>query len=102
LPQLKRHNLMRALLLAPLATPICVLLWSLLQGKIDNSHGGFELLTSLCSTFIIFGVPAELTAIVLGLPCWLLYRRLGISSPIAYALGGLNLANRDVPAVPHG
>jgi CDP-diglyceride synthetase len=63
-------------------------LWSLIQKKIDISHGGFELLMSLCSTFLIFGVPAELTAVVLGLPCWLIYRRFRISSPVAYALGG--------------
>jgi len=51
-------------------------------------RGLIESAASVVSLLVIFGLPAELIAAIVGLPVFLAYRRLHISSWIAYAIGG--------------
>jgi hypothetical protein len=92
-----KTRLLRAFLIAPLATPLCVLVWSTFAGFRDTNRGASEGITPVISLFFIFGLPAELLTVVLGIPLFLAYRRFRISSWAAYALGGAVLS--QVPMV---
>jgi uncharacterized membrane protein len=84
----ERRRLVKALLIAPLATPLCVVIWSAVTGFRDLNRGLFESAASLVSILVLFGLPAELIAATLGFPVYLAYRRFQISSWISYAIGG--------------
>jgi hypothetical protein len=86
--RIDRRRLIKAFLFAPLATPLCVIVWSAMTGFRDMNHGLVESAASVVSMLVAFGLPAELLAALVGFPVFLAYRRLRISSWIWYALGG--------------
>jgi hypothetical protein len=59
-----------------------------LQPRYPNWHGPLEVLGDFLSIVVIYGLSGLCVSCVLGVPGWLLYRRLGWRSRFAYALGG--------------
>ena len=81
-------RLLFALVVAPLCTPACLLVWGFLVNGFNTEHGGKELIRGEFSRFVAYGLAALVVTILLGIPAFLLYRRLKITSWSAYALGG--------------
>ena len=80
-----------AFLIAPLIVPFVLLFLSLLplpgqdHSRVVNPMG---LLTGLLY-FAFFGLPcAYVTEVLVGIPAWLVFRRYGICSWLAFAAGG--------------
>jgi hypothetical protein len=66
---------------------IYIVSWTLASRKPDW-HGWQDTIEDLFSTLIIYGLSGAAVSLVIGLPAYLLYRRLGWRSWLAFALGG--------------
>ena len=53
-----------------------------------NWHGWLDVLHDVVSTLIIYGLCGAIVSLFFGLPMYLLYRRLGWQSWLAFAVGG--------------
>ena len=81
-----KYRIILAFLVAPLVTPLCILIWNI--QRVDVDHGFSGLVSYVLSTILAYGIPAEVVGFLVGIPLFLIYRRAKISSPYAYALGG--------------
>jgi hypothetical protein len=76
------------LFLAALCTPIIILLWQMIRTGINLDHGYADVLRSAFAGFVVYASASEATAFILGLPTFLVYRKLHFSSWPLYGLGG--------------
>ncbi len=77
-----------SLFLAALCTPVIILLWQMFRTGVNLDHGYADVLRSTLGGFVVYGIASEAAAFILGLPTFLLYRRLHFASWPLYGLGG--------------
>ena len=77
-----------SLFVAALCTPIIILLWQVIRNGVNLDHGYVDVLRSMFGGFMVYGIASEAFAFVLGLPTFLLFRRLHWESWLPYAMGG--------------
>ena len=76
------------LFLAALCTPIIILLWQMIRTGVNLDHGYADVLRSTLGGFVVYGIASEAAAFLLGLPTFLLYKKLHFASWPLYGLGG--------------
>jgi hypothetical protein len=87
-PMNSTTRLLFSLFVAALCTPIIILFWQVIRTGINLDHGYLDVFRSTFGGFMVYGIASEGTAFILGLPTFLLFRRLHLGSWPLYALGG--------------
>jgi hypothetical protein len=81
-------RLLFSIFVAALCTPIIILFWQVIRTGVNFDHGYLDVLRSTFGGFMVYGIASEGVAFVLGLPTFLLFRRLQFVSWPLYAVGG--------------
>jgi predicted Abi (CAAX) family protease len=76
------------LLLAALCTPIIILVWKTMKTGVNLDHGFIDLLRNAFGGVVVYGVVSEIAAVLLGVPAFLLYRKMQVTSWLLYGIGG--------------
>ena len=76
------------LLLAAACTPVIILFWQTLKTGVNLDHGFIDLLRSTFGGVVVYGVVAEIAALLMGIPAFLLYRKMHVTSWLLFGIGG--------------
>jgi hypothetical protein len=86
-----RHVVL-CLLLAAACTPVIILLWQTMKTGVNLDHGFTDVLRSAFGGFVVYGMVSEIAALLFGLPAFLLYRNMHVTSWLLYGIGGAFIA----------
>jgi hypothetical protein len=88
----KRGRILKAFLAASVVTAlfftVVYTVWWMLDSQKPDWHGSAEIFYDILSLFVLYGLSGALVTLLIGLPTYLFYRRLGWQSRMAFALGG--------------
>jgi hypothetical protein len=87
----KRGRILKAFLAASVVTAlfftVVYTVWWMLDSQKPDWHGSAEIFYDILSLFVLYGLSGALVTLLIGLPTYLFYRRLGWQSRMAFALG---------------